>query len=214
MLVHLYFLINRRLRLNKLFFSYKKMKNIINFIYLCCNKYLLSIVLKLNSFYLVLKSNDFLKLFFFLKNSFNLVCSQLMDIIIVDKLEMNLIKGKRFNYVYVLLSLCYNFRIYISGFLGLFESLYSLINLYSSADWLEREIWDMFGIFFVGHLNLRRILTDYAFIGYPLRKDFPLSGYIELRYDEISKSIVLEPLELAQEFRFFKLDNSWKKNVN
>jgi NADH:ubiquinone oxidoreductase subunit C len=65
----------------------------------------------------------------------------------------------------------------------------------------------MFGIFFIGHLNLRRILTDYAFIGYPLRKDFPLSGYIELRYDEISKSIVLEPLELSQEFRFFKLEN-------
>lgn len=65
----------------------------------------------------------------------------------------------------------------------------------------------MFGVFFVGHYNLRRILTDYAFIGHPLRKDFPLSGYIELRYDEISKSIVLEPLELSQEFRFFKLES-------
>ena len=64
----------------------------------------------------------------------------------------------------------------------------------------------MFGIFFVGHINLRRILTDYGFIGFPLRKDFPLSGYVEIRYDEITKSIVLEPLELTQEFRFFKLE--------
>jgi len=64
----------------------------------------------------------------------------------------------------------------------------------------------MFGIFFTNHINLRRILSDYGFIGFPLRKDFPLSGYIELRYDEISKSIILEPLELAQEFRFFKLE--------
>jgi len=64
----------------------------------------------------------------------------------------------------------------------------------------------MFGIFFVGHINLRRILTDYGFIGFPLRKDFPLSGYVEIRYDEITKSIVLEPLELSQEFRFFRLE--------
>jgi len=69
----------------------------------------------------------------------------------------------------------------------------------------------MFGIFFSGHTNLRRILTDYGFVGFPLRKDFPLSGYIELRYDEITKSIIVEPLELMQEFRFFKLEIPWRK---
>jgi NADH-quinone oxidoreductase subunit C len=81
--------------------------------------------------------------------------------------------------------------------------------LYKSSGWLEREVWDLFGIFFVEHPDLRRILTDYGFQGFPLRKDFPLSGYTELRYDDESKSIVYEPIELAQEFRFFQFESPW-----
>lgn len=214
MLAQLHYMFNRRFLKNKFVFSYIKIKNIVNFIYNCCFNYFSSILIKSNHFFLILKNNNIENLFFFLRNNFSLNYSQLMDLIIVDKLEMKLVKGKRFSFVYVLLSLLTNFRIYISGFLGLFEVLPSLTNIFSSADWLEREIWDMFGIFFVGHSNLRRILTDYGFVGFPLRKDFPLSGYVELRYDEISKSIVLEPLELTQEYRFFKLDNSWSKNVS
>jgi NADH:ubiquinone oxidoreductase subunit C len=132
-----------------------------------------------------------------------------MDLILVDRLELKTLLRKRFNYIYMLLSINYNLRIFITGFLSLFEALPSLQGIFKSADWLEREAWDLFGIFFIGHYNLRRILTDYGFIGFPFRKDFPLSGYIEVRYDEMHKTIILEPLELMQEFRFFKLETPW-----
>ena len=158
-----------------------------------------------------LKNNNVLIIFNILKLFFKFICTQLLDLVIVDRLEIKFNEKKRFSFSYVVLSVINNLRIFINGFLGLFETLPSLFNLYKSADWLEREVWDMFGIFFTNHINLRRILSDYGFIGFPLRKDFPLSGYIELRYDEISKSIILEPLELAQEFRFFKLEIPWKK---
>jgi NADH:ubiquinone oxidoreductase subunit C len=78
-----------------------------------------------------------------------------------------------------------------------------------SSNWLEREVWDLFGIFFIGHNNLRRIITDYSFNGYPLRKDYPLSGYLELRYNEITKSIIYDNIELLQEFRVFNLEIPW-----
>jgi NADH:ubiquinone oxidoreductase subunit C len=191
--------------------SYLKMQFICNIVNNIIYKHLSNIIIKPNGLYLILNNNNILNIFFIFKNLFSLQFSQLLDIVIVDRLELKSHEIKRFNYVYVLLSVLYNFRIFISGFLFLFEILPSLSNLYKSADWLEREIWDMFGIFFSGHINLRRILTDYGFIGFPLRKDFPLSGYSELRYDEISKSIIMEPLELMQEFRFFKLEIPWRK---
>lgn len=81
--------------------------------------------------------------------------------------------------------------------------------LYPSANWLEREIWDFYGVKFLFHPDLRRILTDYGFRGHPLRKDFPLVGFLELRYDDSYRSIVLEPVELSQDFRFFKFYNPW-----
>lgn len=212
MFYFLYYIAFRKLRLysNKLVLL--KMKficyNLYNFFY----KYLICIVLKSNYLFFIVNDNkNFIKIIYYLKNLFNFNFSQLLDIIIVDRLEMKLYEFKRFNYIYVLVSILLNFRIFVSGFLFLFENLPSLINLYKSADWLEREIWDMFGIFFFGHTNLRRILTDYGFSGFPLRKDFPLTGYYDLRYDEISKSIVLEPLELMQEYRFFKLEIPWRK---
>ena len=83
------------------------------------------------------------------------------------------------------------------------------LSLHASADWWEREIWDMFGVFFKNHPDLRRILTDYGFEGYPLRKDFPVSGYTEVRYDERQKRILCEPLELTQEFRVFDFSSPW-----
>lgn len=211
MLILLYYNFRRRLKINKFILSFKKYKFIIYNIYKLWLNFLFCIILKSNYIYIYIKNINFLNLFFFLKNTFFLNCIQLLDIIIVDRLEMKLIKGKRFQFIYILLSLVNNIRVFINGFIGLFEIIPSIISLYKSADWLEREVWDMFGIFFKGHLNLRRILTDYGFMGFPLRKDFPLSGYIELRYDEINKSIVLEPLELMQEFRFFKLEIPWRK---
>lgn len=86
-----------------------------------------------------------------------------------------------------------------------------VILFYCSANWSEREVWDMFGVYFKGHPDLRRILTDYGFEGHPLRKDFPLSGYLEVRYDDEVKRVVYEPLELSQEFRKFDLSSPWEQ---
>ena len=93
-------------------------------------------------------------------------------------------------------------------------SIESITSIYNSADWWEREIWDLFGIFFNNHPDLRRILTDYGFEGYPLRKDFPLSGYVEVRYDERQKRVICESLELAQEFRTFDFLSPWNQSVD
>jgi NADH:ubiquinone oxidoreductase subunit C len=87
--------------------------------------------------------------------------------------------------------------------------LQTAIPIYRNADWWEREVWDFYGIYFQNHPDLRRILTDYGFEGYPMRKDFPLSGYVEVRYDLMKKRVVVEPLQLTQEYRSYNFDNSW-----
>jgi len=117
----------------------------------------------------------------------------------------------RFGVVYDLLSIKFNSRIRVKVFINEVTPLESVVDLYSSANWWEREIWDFFGIYFIKHPDLRRILTDYGFEGYPMRKDFPLSGYVELRYDIIKKRIVIEPLELSQEYRHFTFDAPWEQ---
>lgn len=116
----------------------------------------------------------------------------------------------RFSIVYDLLSLIYNSRLRIKIFIAddvLFVE--SLAGLFSNASWWEREIWDLFGIYFDKNPDLRRILTDYGFEGYPMRKDFPLSGFVEVRYDEAKKRITLEKLELTQDFRIFSFHTPW-----
>lgn len=145
--------------------------------------------------------------------------NQLMDIVCIDLLGL-VSDVKRFELVYVLLNLNTNKRMFIHKYVQLFEIVKSVINIYESADWLEREVYDMFGIIFKNHPDLRRILSDYGFKGHAGRKDFPLTGYTELRYDDSYESIVSDPLELTQEYRFFKLEDSWslwnvklKKNI-
>jgi NADH-quinone oxidoreductase subunit C len=86
----------------------------------------------------------------------------------------------------------------------------TIVPLYSAGGWLEREVWDLFGIFFFNNTDLRRILTDYGFVGYPLRKDFPLTGFIEIVYDDTEKQVVYKPLDLAQDFRNYRFKNVWK----
>lgn len=115
----------------------------------------------------------------------------------------------RFGVVYDLLSLTFNSRMRVKVFVNEITAVPSSVPVYSNANWWEREVWDMFGIYFDKHPDLRRILTDYGFEGHPMRKDFPLSGYVELRYDQTKKRIVLENLELAQEFRFFNFETPW-----
>ncbi len=118
-------------------------------------------------------------------------------------------KDYRFCVSYDLLSLTFSQRLRIKTFVNEIMPIPSLTSLFINANWWEREIWDLYGIFFENHPDLRRILSDYGFEGYPMRKDFPLYGYIELRYDENHKRIVAEPVEFAQEFRFFDFETPW-----
>jgi NADH/F420H2 dehydrogenase subunit C len=115
----------------------------------------------------------------------------------------------RFSIIYDVLSLTYNVRLRIKVYLNEVEAISSLTSIYINANWWEREIWDLFGVYFENHPDLRKILTDYGFEGYPLRKDFPLYGYLDLRYDEVKKQIVVEPIELSQNFRSFVFETLW-----
>jgi NADH/F420H2 dehydrogenase subunit C len=118
-------------------------------------------------------------------------------------------KKYRFSVVYDLLSLTYNSRLRLKIFTNEITSVNSCVNVFVNANWWEREIWDLYGIYFDNHPDLRRILTDYGFEGHPLRKDFPLSGFVELRYNESKKRIIVEPIELTQEFRSFVFETPW-----
>lgn len=115
----------------------------------------------------------------------------------------------RFCLIYNILTVQYNFRIILKSFVKDAEAVQSTVPIYRSANWWERETWDMFGILFIGHPDLRRLLTDYGFEGHPLRKDFPLSGYTEIRYDEVEKKIVHDSVEFFQEFRNFDYTSPW-----
>nr|YP_009577930.1 NADH dehydrogenase subunit 9 [Guillardia theta]QBJ06313.1 NADH dehydrogenase subunit 9 [Guillardia theta] len=143
----------------------------------------------------------------FLKDSENFMFKMLIDIYAVDFPGQK----ERFQLYYLLLSLKYNTRIKVQVNLDELTLVPSITNVYKAACWIEREVWDMNGIFFENHPDLRRILTDYGFEGHPLRKDFPLSGYTEVRYDDSQKRVVLEQIEMAQEYRVFNFQSSWEK---
>ncbi|RMJ27180.1 hypothetical protein PHISP_01949 [Aspergillus sp. HF37] len=136
----------------------------------------------------------------FLKNHTAAEFTQVSDITAVDYPT----KDQRFEVVYNLLSVRHNSRIRVKTYADEASPVPSITGLFQGALWFEREVYDMFGVFFTGHPDLRRIMTDYGFDGHPLRKDFPLTGYTELRYDEEKKRIVIEPLELTQAFRNFE----------
>lgn len=123
-------------------------------------------------------------------------------------------RENRFEVAYELLSLHHNRRIRVKTFVNEITPLESIVSIYPSANWWEREIWDLYGVFFQNHPDLRRILTDYGFQGHPLRKDFPLSGYVEVSYDEKLKRVVSQPLELTQEFRSFDFRSPWSTSFD
>lgn len=131
---------------------------------------------------------------------------QLMDICGVDHPE----RGKRFDVVYHLLSMHNNQRIRVKAAVGEDETIPSVIDIFPCANWFEREAFDMYGVVFTGHPDMRRLLTDYGFEGYPLRKDFPLTGYTEVRYDDQEKRVVYEPVNLVQEYRNFDYLSPWE----
>lgn len=120
----------------------------------------------------------------------------------------------RFEVVYNLLSIDFNTRIRVKVKIDEILAVNSIVDLFPAANWYEREVWDMFGIFFLNHPDLRRILTDYGFDGFPLRKDFPLTGFIEVRYSESAKRVITRPVQLAQEYRFFEFTSAIKQNDN
>ena len=142
----------------------------------------------------------------FLKSDMTCRFSTLVDITAVDYTG----RAKRFDVVYHFLSMYQNHRIRLRVGIREDQMVPSIIAVHPSANWFEREIFDMFGILFSGHPDLRRILTDYGFRGHPLRKDFPTTGYTEVRYDEAQKRVVYEPVSLVQEYRQFDFMSPWE----
>jgi NADH-quinone oxidoreductase subunit C len=146
------------------------------------------------------------KVLTFLRDDVNCQFKMLMELCGVDYPE----RKDRFDVVYCLLSLTLNQRIRVKIQTDVDVAVPSVVEVFSAANWWEREAWDLFGIYFSNHPDLRRILSDYGFEGHPLRKDFPLTGYVELRYDDEQKRVVYEPVKLNQEFRNFDFLSPWE----
>ncbi|MFN3701814.1 MAG: NADH-quinone oxidoreductase subunit C [Alphaproteobacteria bacterium] len=142
----------------------------------------------------------------FLKDNKETNFQLLMDVTAVDYPD----RAERFELVYILLSLRQNHRVRVKISVDEDTLVPTVTGIFDSAGWLEREVWDMYGVMFEGHPDLRRILTDYGFEGHPQRKDFPLTGYVELRYDEELKRVVYEPVKLTQDFRAFDYLSPWE----
>jgi len=150
--------------------------------------------------------DSIVKVLTFLRDDVNCQFKMLMELCGVDYPE----REDRFDIVYCLLSLTLNQRVKVKIQTNTSSAVPSVANVYSAANWWEREAWDLFGIYFSDHPDLRRILSDYGFEGHPLRKDFPLTGYVELRYDDEQKRVVYEPVKLSQEFRNFDFLSPWE----
>ena len=155
---------------------------------------------------LTAKSENLISLLTFLRDDVQCGFVNLIDICGVDYPK----REDRFDVVYHLLSPLQNLRIRIKVATGEFKPVPSACPVFPGADWFEREAWDMYGILFTDHPDLRRILTDYGFEGHPLRKDFPTTGFVEVRYDDSAKRVVYEPVELKQEFRNFDFLSPWE----
>lgn len=169
--------------------------------------HLSKIVVSENTLVLYLNdSNKIVTTLCFLRDHFNLKFTCLLDIWGVDYPD----RTDRFEVNYLLLSVRYNIRVIVRVQVRDSVGIPSVESVFSSSGWLEREVWDMFGIIFYKNKDLRRILTDYGFEGFPLRKDFPLSGFVEVRYDDSEKRVLQEPLEVSQEYRAFNFKSPWE----
>ena len=162
--------------------------------------------IKLNQLFIEVNSEDLLSTILYLKTNSKCKFKQLIDITAVDYPD----NEKRFKLVYILLSHENNLRIIISFFINENDAVPSIIKIFPSANWMEREVFDMYGISYKDHPDLRRILTDYGFEGHPLRKDFPLTGHTEVRYNEELKKVDKEPVKLDQEYRNFDFESPWE----
>tara|TARA_Y100000590_G_scaffold3193_1_gene4275 strand:+ start:281 stop:889 length:609 start_codon:yes stop_codon:yes gene_type:complete len=159
-----------------------------------------------NQLFIYINVEDLISTILFLKTNEKCKFRQLIDITAVDYPE----KEKRFKIVYLLLSHENNLRIIVNADIDEKSMVPSITKIFPSANWMEREVFDMYGIYFKDHPDLRRILTDYGFEGYPLRKDFPLTGHTEVRYSEDKKKVISEPVKLDQEYRDFDFESPWE----
>tara|TARA_B100001250_G_C19542986_1_gene675561 strand:+ start:186 stop:776 length:591 start_codon:yes stop_codon:yes gene_type:complete len=162
--------------------------------------------IKHDQLYIKINAEDLQDVVLLLKSNKNTKFQQLIDITTADFPE----NKKRFKMVYLLLSHEFNFRVILSYTISENEKILSLTKIFPSANWMEREIFDMYGVKFADHPDLRRILTDYGFEGHPLRKDFPLSGHGEVRYSEDEKKVIYEPVKLEQNYRNFDYESPWE----
>ena len=175
--------------------------------------------IKHNQIYLEIDKEDLVSVVLFIKSNSNTKFRQLIDITVVDYPE----RTQRFKIVYLFLSHEFNQRMILSYDINENEIIPSITTIFPSANWMEREVFDMYGVSFKDHPDLRRILTDYGFDGHPLRKDFPLTGHSEVRYSEEEKKVVKEPVKLEQNYRNFDYESPWEgtkyineqsKNIN
>ena len=162
--------------------------------------------IKHGQLYLTIDKEDLLDVIIFLKTNKDTKFRQLIDITAVDYLE----NTKRFKIVYLFLSHEINQRIILNYFINENEVISSLTKIFPAANWMEREVFDMYGIKFKDHPDLRRILTDYGFEGYPIRKDFALTGHNEVRYSEDEKKVIYESVKLEQDYRNFDFESPWE----
>jgi len=162
--------------------------------------------IKHNQLYVNIDSEDLTDVTLFIKSNENTKFRQLIDITVVDYPE----NTQRFKVVYLFLSHEFNQRIILSYLINENEVIPSLTSIFPAANWMEREVFDMYGVKFKNHPDLRRILTDYDFEGHPLRKDFPLTGHTEVRYSEEQKKVIKEPVKLEQNYRNFDYESPWE----
>ena len=174
-----------------------------------CGKSLIAHHEQLDEFTIIVQSKSITDVIRSLRDSNDIELHQLIDITAVDYPR----RDERFNIVYHLLSLTKNFRLRIKTAVDEHGDIDSIFDIFPVANWFEREIWDMYGVFFNNHPDLRRILTDYGFSGHPQRKDFPLTGYQEMRYDPALQCVAYEPVALAQDFRQFDFSSPWQGMV-
>jgi|TARA_B110000259_G_scaffold99823_1_gene115149 NADH-quinone oxidoreductase subunit C len=162
--------------------------------------------IKHGQLYINIESEDLIDVTLFIKSNENTKFRQLIDVTAVDHPENN----QRFKIVYLFLSHQFNQRIILSYLISENEVISSLTPIFPAANWMEREVFDMYGVKFKDHPDLRRILTDYGFEGHPLRKDFPLTGHTEVRYSEDQKKVINEPVKLEQNYRNFDYESPWE----
>lgn len=184
-----------------------KTKYYIYYIYNILYNFIYGIKVNNNQLSLYIMSFKILNNLTFLKYNSLIFLNNLVEIAVVDYISFK----NRFEINYIFWNVKYSYRLILKIYTNGINLVYSIGDFYKSSLWLEREAWDMFGIKFFMHKGLRRILTDYGFKGFPLRKDFPLIGYVDVFYDDCVQVIKVSPIELAQSLRFYKFDNPWMK---